>query len=295
MKAGSRYQAGKWVGGLAHWVDDEGGAYVSVAFTWLLDEAYRVAERYAAMGFNVRAGGPALFRGKHHLGDVATLGGDAPDAIARHNPMATTASRGCPVGCWFCIVPAMEGREFTLLPDFPVRPVLSDNNLSALPADYQNHIVGRYVATGVPLLDANSGFEPKTFDDEVFARWRPINRGVWRFAYDEMKEGDDVRRSIEMLKRHGVRSRKIQVYVLIGNEPIAECMGRIRQVIEWGGEPYVQPVLKLNATSKAPWVRYDWNSKLLRRVQRWANAPPQIWRRVPFAEYDSSLKGHALP
>jgi hypothetical protein len=30
----------------------------------------------------------------------------------------------------------MEGLTFTLLPDFPVRPVLTDNNLSALPAKY---------------------------------------------------------------------------------------------------------------------------------------------------------------
>jgi hypothetical protein len=56
----------------------------------------------------------------------------------------------------------MEGRTFTLLPDFEPRPVLTDNNLSALPADYQQHVVDRYLAAGVPLLDANSGFEPKT-------------------------------------------------------------------------------------------------------------------------------------
>ena len=72
--------------------------------------------------------------------------------------MATIASRGCPVGCWFCIVPKMEGKAFTTLPDFPVRPVLCDNNLSALPANYQQFIVDRYLSAGVPLLDANSGF-----------------------------------------------------------------------------------------------------------------------------------------
>ena len=53
---------------------------------------------------------------------------------------ATFASRGCPVGCWFCIVPKMEGKAFTLLPDFPVRPILCDNNLSALPVDYQRFV-----------------------------------------------------------------------------------------------------------------------------------------------------------
>src|SRR5439155_3832901 len=122
-----------------------------------------------ASGLQVRAGRPGLFTRPHYLDGVAEVGGDFPDAIVHHHPDATVASRGCPVGCWFCIVPKMEGRVFTLLPDFPVRPILCDNNLSALPAEYQDHIVARYKATGVPLLDANSGFEPKTFTDEVYA------------------------------------------------------------------------------------------------------------------------------
>src|SRR5271166_829807 len=138
-----------WTGGLAEWVDGD-TAYLSVAFTWKLPDAYQRAVWYRAQGYHVRAGGPGVFTRKHWLGDVADIGGTIPDAIARHNPQATVASRGCPVGCWFCIVPKMEGKAFTLLPDFPVRPVLCDNNLSALGADYQDHIIARYKATGVP-------------------------------------------------------------------------------------------------------------------------------------------------
>jgi hypothetical protein len=93
----------------------------------------------------------------------------------------------------------MEGLTFTLLPDFPVRPVLTDNNLSALPAKYQDHIVSRYRAADVPLLDANSGFEPRTFDGEVLARWKPINGGPWRFAYDDAADGEHVERVMRML------------------------------------------------------------------------------------------------
>ena len=133
---------------------------------------------------------------------MAELGGTLPDgeAVVRHNPMATIASRRCSVGCWFCIVPKMEGRTYTELPDFPVRPVLCDNNLSDLSREYQEHIVGRYLATGVPLLDANSGFEPRTFDEEVFRRWSPILKGPWRFGFDETIEGADVERAFCLLK-----------------------------------------------------------------------------------------------
>lgn len=276
-----------WSGGYAEWTEGD-TAYLSISFTWLLDKAYARAVWYRALGYKVRAGGPALFlvKMKHELEDVAELGGDYPDAVRHHNPHATIASRGCPVGCWFCIVPAMEGKEFTLLPDFPVRPILCDNNLSALPADYQAHIVARYQAAGVPLLDANSGFEPRTFDDEVLARWRPINRGPWRFAYDDQAERPYVERVMLMLR--DVAPRLKRVYVLIGNEPVAACLERIHEVIAWGGEPHVQPYMKLNALRKAPNVRFDWTAQQLRDTARWANR--YLWKYTDLAGYRASTK-----
>lgn len=288
------WSKGSWTNGLAEWVEGD-TAYLSVAFTWRLDDAYQRAIFYRALGYRVRAGGPALFTRKHYLDDVAdtTSETDYPDAIARHNPQATMASRGCPVGCWFCIVPAMEGREFTELPDFPVRPVLCDNNLSALSPEYQDHIVSRYRKADIPLLDANSGFEPRTFDDEVLNRWRPINKGAWRFAYDDDNDGPHVERVMQMLRREGVRPRLIQVYVLIGNEPAAQCLARIRRVIDWGGEPYVQPLMKLNALRKEPWVRFDWTLYQLRRVQRWVNRRHAL-RGIPLDSYNPSAKTSRL-
>jgi hypothetical protein len=180
----------------------------------------------------------------------------------------------------------MEGREFTLLPDFPVRPILCDNNLSALPSEYQQHIVDRYRTESVPLLDANSGFEPRSFDEEVFARWRVINRGVWRFAYDDHAERSYVERVMRMLR--SVPTRKKRVYVLIGNEPVAACIERLREVIAWGGEPHAQPYIKLNALEKKPHVRFDWTETSLRDVTRWANR--YLWKYCTLTEYRRSAK-----
>jgi len=274
-----------WVGGLAEWQDGD-TVFLSVAFTWMLPEARDRAVFHRACGYRVRAGGPALFTRRGYLDDVAETGGDYPDAVRKHHALATIASRGCPVGCWFCIVPKMEGREFTLLPDFPVRPILCDNNLSALPAEYQDHIVSRYIDTGTPLLDANSGFEPKTFTDDVYERWRTINRGPWRFAYDESGEREDVARVMRML-RHESPKRK-RVYVLIGNEPQAACLERIREVIAWGGEPHVQPYMKLNALQRIPYPRFDWTGQRLTDVARWANR--RLWRYMTLDQYNRHFK-----
>lgn len=277
----------KWNKGLAEWIDGD-TAYLSVAFTWKIPEAIdRALYQSQFFGRRIVAGGPALFQPnmKALLSPVAQIETDSPDAIVRHNPLATKASKGCSEKCSFCIVPAMDG-DFTLFPDFPVRPILCDNNLSGLPVEYQKFIVKRYKDEGVPLLDANSGFEPKTFTDETVAIWKPINRGPWRFGYDEIGERADALRVLKMLK--DVPGKK-RVYVLIGNEPFESCMQRIREVVELGGEPHVQPLIRLSSLDREPWVRYDWESPTkLRDVARWANG--FVYKRCSFAEYDRNRK-----
>ena len=265
--------------------------YLSIAFTWLLDTAYTRALFAKACGLKVVAGGPALFivKMQHELTSVAEIGAEYPEAVVRHNPWATFASRGCPVGCWFCIVPAMEGREFTLIPEFEPRPILCDNNLSALPADYQDHIIRRYQDAGQALKDANSGFEPITFTPDVYARWKPLlnaGRGPWRFAYDETGERAQVLQVMRLLADEPQKRKR--VYVLIGNEPYAECMTRIQETIDHGCEPHVQPLMKLNALDREPWVRFDWTAQKLRDVARWANG--WVWKKAPFSEYDRHRK-----
>jgi len=270
----------RWAKEAVHWRDG-GEAFISVAFTWQLPKARRIAEYYRTLGCSVRAGGPGTFTRKGFLADLCEVGGELPDAIVRHNPQATRASYGCPVGCWFCIVPKMDGKVFRLIDDFEPRPILCDDNLSALPAAFQRHIVERYQRAGVPLLDANSGFEPATFDEEVFQRWQPVLRGPWRFGFDEQSEGANVERVFRMLR--DLSPKRKQVYTMIGHEPFAVCMDRIKRVIAAGGEPYAQPFIKLNALKREPHVRHDWTLRLLMDVARWTNR--HLWRVTDFADY----------
>lgn len=295
-----------WIGGLAEW-QQEDTTYLSIAFTWKLRDAIARAQFARAQGLKVVAGGPALFKKPHgpeadtdhdfvkakkRLAELA----DMPDVllgigepVTHHNPHATFASRGCPKDCHFCIVWRMEGQAFTLLPEFEPRPYLCDNNLSALPPEYQDHIIERYRARGVKLVDANSGFEPETFTPDVYERWKPLvnaGGGPWRFAYDELKERTQCLAVMQMLADEPQKRKR--VYVLIGNEPFAECMQRIQEVIDHGCEPHVQPFIKLNALERKPHAKFDWTEAQLLAVARWANR--RLWKYTDFAGYSSSVR-----
>jgi hypothetical protein len=263
---------------------------LSVIFSWHTPLARDIALRVKDNA-EVWCGGPGVttlgkwWREQTGLDSVRGL--DGRFERQRGDYRMTFASRGCGVGCSFCIVKLIEGRTYTVDWDFRPAPILCDNNLSALPVEFQNHIVRRYTETGVPLLDANSGFEPRSFDEDTFHRWKPVLCGPWRMGFDTLDEGKHVERAMRILRDNGVRSRLIRVYCLIGNEPIAACYERLRKIVEWGGEPYCQPCLPLNwlrdpRREPLP-ARYDWTDTLLHDFARYANR--YLWRSVPLWEY----------
>jgi hypothetical protein len=259
--------------------------YLSLVFSWHAPIAREIALRVKAHS-NVSVGGPGLFAlgkwWKRETGLEATTGLDWRFERQRGAYRMTFASRGCPVNCWFCVVPRIEGTDFTLDHDFRPAPILCDNNLSALPGDFQDEILARYVAAGVRLVDANSGFEPRTFTEETYQRWRGHLIGPWRFALDTASEALYVKRVMTVLA--GEAPRRKQVYVLIGNEPLVSCYERACKVIEWGGEPYCQPVMPLNALSRDQlMVRHDWTFQLLRDFARFFNR--HLWRSLALRDY----------
>lgn len=259
---------------------------LSVIFSWHAPLARDVALRYRDRA-EVWCGGPGVFALRHwweqETGLPLTLGLDQRFERHRGDYRMTFASRGCPVGCWFCIVPKLEGRDFTLDYDFQPAPILCDNNISALPDDFQDHILARYAASGVKLADCNSGFEPRTFTEATYARWCPHYKGAWRFAFDVLAEEADVRRMLAIL--HDEPARRKRVYVLVGNEPFAECQYRAQQVIALGGEPHCQFVLPLNWLGDPNTVnaKHGWTYQLGRDFCRYYNT--RGWRTYPLRDY----------
>lgn len=265
---------------------------LSVIFSWHAPVAREIALRFKGHA-DIWCGGPgmaALLKWWERETGLEAHGGlDQRFERQRGDYRMTFASRGCPVGCWFCIVPKIEGTAFTLDWEFQPAPILCDNNLSALPSDFQEHIIKRYQETGTRLSDANSGFEPRYFDGATYQRWQPTLRGPWRFAFDEQKENEAVERMMTILKDES--SKRKRVYVLVGNEPIAACYERAMKVVQWGGEPYCQFVLPLNwlgdpATLR---TRHDWTYPLGRAFCRYFNR--YLWKYVPIREYNNRKHG----
>ena len=267
---------------------------LSVVFSWHAPIARDLALRFSDR--EVWCGGPGMFAlvgwWKRETGLECSAGVDNRFDRQPGEYRMTFASRGCPVGCWFCIVPKMEGRVFTLNWDFHPAPILCDNNLSALPDDFQDHILARYRDAGVKLSDCNSGFEPRSFSQDTYRRWSPHYRGAWRFAFDEMGEEAEVKRMLFLLRKESPRRKR--VYVLIGNEPYDECHYRAEMVIANGGEPHCQFVLPLNWLGDPATLqpRHGWTYQRGKDFCRYYNT--RGWRTYPLSEYKPRI-GEAPP
>jgi hypothetical protein len=101
-------------------------------------------------------------------------------------------------------------------------------------------------------------------------------------VYDTLSEGAAVERMLRILAVEPP-SRK-RVYVLIGNEPIATCYERAGKVIDWGGEPFCQPFIPLNALRRDQLkTAYDWTVPLLKDFAQYFNR--YLWRTVSLRAY----------
>jgi hypothetical protein len=193
-------------------------------------------------------------------------------------------SRGCPAytpACGNCPVPRIEGNAFRYYRDAEPAQLLLDNNLSALPDDYQEYIIDRY-AGWKGKVDANSGFEPHSFTEKTLERWERFPLRYWRFGYDDLSERDEALEMMRLLRKHGYQGEKVRVYTMIGNEPMAACMQRCQEVIANGCHPWPQRLRPLDYLGGPLPCKFDWDEPTLIAAQRfysfrglWARMKPE--------------------
>ncbi len=268
----------------------------SCVFSWHLPKLVEMARQAKNTGAEVWIGGPAVTFShrnaeyvRRETGIVPTTGLDERFEREPGKYPMVYFSRGCPAytpACGLCPVPRIEGNEFRYYPESEPAPLLLDNNLSALPAEYQEFIIDRYAASwdGRKLVDANSGFEPHTFDESTLLRWKRFPLRYWRFGYDDLTEREQALEMMRLLRKHGYHGEKVRVYTLIGNEPKEACQQRVREVIEAGCHPWPQRLRPLDYLGGPLPVRHDWDEPTLIAFQRFYGLAA-LWGRLKADEF----------
>ena len=310
-------KSGGWTGnGLVEWTEGN-TAFLSVVFTWKLYAAWRRAKRLAGQGYAVRVGGPAVALMPEYLSDVAQVGGDLPDVVARHNPNATFTTRGCLRRCAFCAVPRVEG-DFRELEDWVPRPIVCDNNLLASSREHFNRVIdclkemqardgGDQGQTGFghqappggtgqvdsslvvrrsSAVDFNQGLDIRLLKPDHVERLRELDLLCLRFSWDHIKEERAFLRAFDLVTKSGFAARRVRVYVLIGyDDTPADALYRLRSVWGLGAWPFPMRYEPLNAHAKRRYVGPGWSdAELQRYVRYWSNL--NYLGSIPFEEFD---------
>jgi len=262
----------------------------SAVFTWDLPplvEAIRSAPPRAEKWI----GGPAPSSMPSWVEEQTGIGpAEGPDPRFERQPGEykwCRTTRGCPVGCYFCIVPKIDGTTMIEYDDFVPAPVVVDDNILRSSWRHQEFVVERLAGAGFNSIDFNSGFEPLFLEQKHIDLYGRLPLKYWRVAFDELKEAREVEAAIKLLRANGIPPKKIFCYVLAGNEPFSDCLWRAQKVVEWGGEPRIQMMKPLNwlRPRQDLWInpKHGWT------VEQSVNFPrywySYAWRRVTWSEW----------
>ncbi len=270
-----------WLKRPAEWCEND-TTYLSVAFTWDLPQAFERAVWLRQMDQSVIAGGPAVKLMPEYLADVTDMPlGDQPLALEHHNPLATFTSRGCIRHCSFCAVPRIEG-DLRELDDWPIRPIVCDNNLLACSVAHFDKVVDRLK----PLqgVDFNQGLDARLLTDHHASRLAELDCTV-RLAFDHVRTEGQFMAAYEKLRRAGITKHRTRVYVLVGYQDTPEdALYRLRLVANLGIDPNPMRYNPLDALTRDRYVGPGWTDRELTRfVRYWANL--RYFRAVPFDDF----------
>ena len=255
---------------------------LSVVFTWDLPRAYERAVWLRQMGQHVIAGGPAVALMPDYLTDVAEIGTHWPAALEHHNPLATFTSRGCIRRCPFCAVWRVEG-QLRELDDWPVRPIVCDNNLLACSDAHFDKVIDRLKP--MPGVDFNQGLDCRLLTSYHAGRLAELKQPMIRLAFDDVSYERDFMWAFALLRRAGLPRSRIRVYVLVGYDDTPEdALYRLLTVAGLGIDPNPMRYNPLDTLVRDVYVGPNWTDReLTRYVRYWANL--RYFRAVPFEDF----------
>lgn len=147
-------------------------------------------------------------------------------------------TRGCIRNCRWCIVPRKEGK---------IRPyrtwreivrsdtdklVLMDNNVLA--CDHGIGQMEKLIGSGC-RIDLNQGMDARLVDDHIA---EILSHLTWirfiRFSCDQKSQIDPIRKTIDLLGKHGVRPYRIFIYLLVTKD-IQDAADRVEALKGYKG------------------------------------------------------------
>lgn len=270
-------------GGLVeHIVEDKKVVDISIVFSWLLDKAYQKCIWYREQGYEVYVGGPAVDINPSYLSDVAIVGLQINDFISLHNLYATFTSRGCIRNCKFCIVPKLEGK-LEELEDWPVRPVVCDNNFLATSEKHFNKAIDKL--KHLKQIDFNQGLDARLITKYQANRLAELDMKVVRLAWDHTSMEKQFMRAFNILIDAGFPAKHIRCYVLMGfNDTPDDALYRLETIKGLGAMPNPMRYQPIDTPKKNSYVGDNWTDAELKRYMRYWSR--QVWLgHIPFEDY----------
>jgi len=267
-----------WRKDIAQWVIED-KLYLSIVFTWDLPRAKDIA---IASKKKVIAGGPAVKLMPEYLTGVAKVEESTIfPALEMHNPMATFTSRGCDNSCDFCAVPRMEGK-LRELKDWPIRPIICDNNLLGCSRKHFDKVIDRLKA--LPFVDFNQGLEADLFTDHHAGRMAELKQPMLRFAFDHVNEEAKVMDAIDRAQKAGLKN--IGCYVLFNHRDTPDdTLYRLELLRSKGVLPNPMRYQPLDSLHKDNHIGKQWTELDIKRVQRYYSKL-NFLGHVPFEDYN---------
>jgi len=220
--------------------------HVSVSFSWDLDFAKVLAEKWCAVA-PTRIGGPAAGT----RGEAFTPGVYLADGY-------TITSRGCPNRCWFCDVWKRDGP----IRELPIRDgwnVLDSNLLACT----EEHVADVFSMLAQQPMKAQftGGLDPARVTRDVAQAIRQLKPENMFLAYDTPDDWPHVERAVRLLREAGNpwRGRRIRCYVLIGfpGDTIAAADDRLRKVLATGAFPAAMLYRNKQGRRDASWAAFQ--------------------------------------
>jgi hypothetical protein len=223
-------------------------AHISVAFTWDLPAAEKMAKEWAQIA-PTEIGGPATGQ----RGEDFT-----PGMYLKEGYVIT--SRGCSNRCWFCSVWRREGKVIRELPITDGWNVLDDNLLACS----ESHIRSVFTMLGRqrrrPLF--TGGLEAarlKPWHVEELAKLRPKEMF---FAYDTPDDRDPLFDAGKLLLENGFnrQSHSLRAYVLLGypGDTFEKAEKRLTETMQAGFLPFAMLYRDQSGIRSPGWIRFSW-------------------------------------